>query len=208
VRGPIAVLGAGTGLGEAIGVSTAEGLIVLPSEGGHCDLAPRNELEIDLLRFLQKRHKRRVSVERVVSGPGLVSTHAFVIAHGLAPADPVTEAEMQAGDPGEVISRRGLSGEDPACERALALFVSLYGAEAGNLALKILPTGGLYLAGGMAPKLISLLRGGEFMRAMLDKGRMSDLLARLPVAVIMNPRVPLLGARVQAKRLCNARGVR
>jgi glucokinase len=199
-NGPIAVIGAGTGLGEAIAVPTEHGLRVLSSEGGHADLAPRNEVEIDLLRFLQQRHHKRISVERAVSGPGLVSLHAFVIANGLEPTDPETEAQMQAGDPAEVISRRGLAGDDPACKRALRLFVSLYGSEAGNLALKALPTGGLFIAGGIAPKLIAaaVTRTGVFMQSMLDKGRMSDLLATLPVAVVMNSRVALLGARAQA----------
>lgn len=199
-QGPIAVLGAGTGLGEGIAVPTERGLRVLASEGGHSDLAPRNEVEVELLWFLRERHRRRVSIERAVSGPGLIALHAFVVARGLASSDPETEAQMQAGDPAEVISRRALAQEDPACERALQLFVSLYGSEAGNLALKVLPTGGLFIAGGIAPKLIAtaVTRTGEFMRAMLDKGRMSGLLATLPVAVVMNPRVPLLGARAKA----------
>lgn len=196
--GPIAVLGAGTGLGEGFGIRTPEGLLVLPSEGGHADLAARNELEIELLRFLQERHRKRISIERAVSGPGLVSLYAFMVARVIGHEDAETAAQMQAGDPAEVIGRRGLAGEDPACERALSLFVSLYGSEAGNFALKVLPTGGLYIAGGMAPKLIEALRGGEFMRSMLDKGRMSDLLARIPVAVVMNSRLALLGARAQA----------
>jgi len=196
--GPIAVLGAGTGLGEGIGVPTPQGLIVLASEGGHADLPVRDELEIELFRFLKQRHPRRVSLERALSGPGLVAIYEFVVAHGLAAADPVTAAQMQSGDPAEVIARRASSAEDPACDRALSLFVSLYGSEAGNFALKVLPTGGLFIAGGMAPKLIDWLKRGEFMRALCDKGRMSPLLQRLPVAVVMNPQVALLGARALA----------
>jgi glucokinase len=200
-NGPIAVLGAGTGLGEAVAVPTNEGLRVLSSEGGHADLAPRNEVEIELLRFLQQRHQRRISVERAVSGPGLIALYAFVIARGLERGNPETEAQMKAGDPAEVVSRRGLAKEDPACARALGLFVSLYGSEAGNLALKVLPTGGLFIAGGIAPKVIAALRSGEFMRSMLDKGRLSSVIARLPVAVLMNSRSALLGARTQATAL-------
>jgi len=201
-NGPIAVLGAGTGLGEAIAVPTERGLRVLSSEGGHADLAPRNEVEIDLLRFLQRRHHKRISVERAVSGPGLISIHAFVVGGGLEPSDPDTEPQMQAGDPAEVISRRGLAGEDAACKLALELFISLYGSEAGNLALKALPTGGLFIAGGIAPKLIAAaaVRTGAFMRSMLDKGRMSNLLSSLPVAVVTNPRTALLGARAHAAK--------
>jgi glucokinase len=196
--GPIAVLGAGTGLGEATAIRLPAGLRVLPSEGGHADFAPRNEIEIDLLRFLSKRVGGRVSIERVVSGPGLISVYEFVRATGLAPSNPETEALMRADDPAAVIGRRGSAGEDPACARAVSLFVSLYGAEAGNLALKVLPTGGLFVAGGISPKLIDALRGGEFMRSLLDKGRMRPVLERIPVAVIMNPRVALLGARAMA----------
>ena len=108
--------------------------------------------------------------------------------------------DHEVEQPAVVAAGGGLAGEDPACKRALELFVSLYGSEAGNLALKVLPTGGLFIAGGIAPKLIAaaVARSGEFMRSLLDKGRMSSLLASLPVAVVMNPRVPLLGARAQA----------
>ena len=138
--GPIALIGAGTGLGEAIALPTPPGLRVMASEGGHADLAPRNDLEIELLRFLRKRHNGRVSVERCVSGPGLVSLYAFVLAQGLATSSHETQADLAEGDPAEVISRRGCLGIDPACARAVSLFVTLYGAEAGNLALKVLPT--------------------------------------------------------------------
>lgn len=196
--GPIAVIGAGTGLGEAIGVPTGRGLRVLPSEGGHADFAPRDETEIELLRFLRTRVGGRVSVERAVSGPGLIAVYEFVCAHERARVDPETEAQMRQGDAAEVIGRRGEAGEDAACARAVALFMSLYGAEAGNLALKTLPSGGLFVAGGIAPKLIATLHRGEFMRALLDKGRIRPVLERVPVAVVMNPQVSLLGARALA----------
>jgi glucokinase len=204
-NGPLAVIGAGTGLGEGSAVPVAGGLRVLPSEGGHSDFAPRNELEFELLRFLSRRVGGRVSVERVVSGPGLIALYEFVRASGLAPADRETEAQMRTGDAAEVIGRRGTAGEDPACERALGLFMSVYGAEAGNLALKLLPTGGLFIAGGMAPKLITALRGGEFMRALLDKGRMRPVLESIPIAVVMNRRIALLGARAQASVIYRSR---
>lgn len=196
---PIALLGAGTGLGEAIGIPTPKGLRVLASEGGHVDFAPRDEIEIELFHFLRKRHHGRVSIERIVSGPGLVAVYEFVIAKRLAHSTPETEAELLAGrDPAEVIGRRGMRGEDPACDRALDMFVSLYGSEAGNLALKVLPMGGLYVVGGMAPKLIDRIHRGEFMQSMLNKGRMSDVLAKIPVAVVISPDVTLLGARARA----------
>ena len=200
-RGPVALIGAGTGLGEAVGVRTPNGLHVLSSEGGHADFAPRDELEIELFRFLRRRYRGRVSIERIVSGPGLVAVYDFVREHGLASSTPETDAELQRGDPAEVIGRRGYSGEDAACDRALTIFVSLYGSEAGNLALKVLPTGGLYVVGGMAPKLIDRIRRGEFMQSMLDKGRMSDVLLKIPVAVVISPDVVLLGARARASML-------
>jgi glucokinase len=196
--GPIAVIGAGTGLGEAIAVPMPHGLRVLPSEGGHADFAARDDDEIALLRFLRARVGGRVSVERAVSGPGLVALYAFVREQGLVKIDPETEAQMQAGDAAEVIGRLGSTGADAACKRALALFMTLYGAEAGNLAVKVLPTGGLFVAGGIAPKVIAAFRSGEFVRAMIDKGRMRPVLERIPVAVVMNPQVALLGARALA----------
>lgn len=194
-EGPIALIGAGTGLGEALLVPTPTGPRILPSEGGHCDLAPRDEVEIALLRFLLRRHAR-VSYERVVSGRGLVSTYEFVIAEGLAPELPGTRERIAAEDPGAVIGGRALAGDDPACVRAVELFVSLYGAEAGNLALKTLPTGGLFVAGGIAGKLLPAIRAGAFMRSFLDKGRMSPLLTKIPVAVVTDPQVGLYGAGV------------
>ncbi|WP_434414938.1 glucokinase [Nannocystis pusilla] len=193
--GPSALIGAGTGLGEAVLVPTAEGPRFLASEGGHCDLAPRNELEIALLRFLLKRH-HRVSYERIVSGPGLVTAYEFVVAEGLEPELSDTRARMAAEDPGAVIGERALVGDDPACVRAVDIFLDLYGAEAGNLALKVLPTGGLYVAGGIAGKLLPRLRQGRFIAAFGDKGRMSPLLRNMHVAVVKNTDVGLLGAGI------------
>jgi glucokinase len=198
-HGPFAVVAAGTGLGEGIGVPTSSGLRVLPSEGGHTDFAPRNEVEIELLRFLLRLHPARVSVERVLCGSGLVALYDFVLDRGLARPNPQTRAEMLATDPAAVVSRLGSSGEDAACERALSLFVSLYGSEAGNLALKVLSTGGLFVGGGIAPKMLERLRRGDFMQAMLTKGRMSDLLMSIPVNVVTSPDVAIMGARAAAK---------
>jgi glucokinase len=202
-EGPLAVIGAGTGLGEASALETADGLRVLPSEGGHCDFAPRNDLEIELFRFLLERHSRRVSVERAVSGPGLVAIYDFVVSRALASSNPATVAELRTGDPGEVIGRLGSSGADLACARALDLFVSLYGSEAGNLALKVLPTRGLYIGGGIARKLVERMRRGDFMQALVAKGRMTDVLQRIPVSVITTPEVALIGARAVANVILN-----
>lgn len=200
--GPMAVLGAGTGLGEAIMVPDGGGgLRILATEGGHCDFAPRNDTEIALLRYLQSRFGR-VSVERVVSGPGLVAVFDFVIDSKQAIPLPSTLATLQsATDPGAVIGELGLERKDPACEKALTLFVELYGAEAGNLALKSLPTGGLFIAGGIAPKILPALTDGRFIEALLDKGRMRDVLRRLPIAIVLEPRVALFGTRRAAANL-------
>jgi glucokinase len=192
-EGPIAILGAGTGLGQAIVVPVAGRFRVIASEGGHCDFAPRNDTEIGLLRFLLERH-RRVSVERVVSGPGLCNVYAFVVGTGLAPERPDTRARLDAGEGAAVIGERALAGDDAACMRAVELFLDVYGAEAGNLALKVLPKGGLYVAGGVAPRLLPKLREGRFLEAFRTKGRMSPLLEATRVSVVTNTRVGLFGA--------------
>jgi len=197
--GPVAIIGAGTGLGEAILLPAGDGrpARVLASEGGHTDFAPRDETEMELLKFLLRRHKR-VSYERVLSGPGLVTLYEFVIAHGLAPERGETRIRMQDTDPAQVIGESALAGSDPTCERAVDMFVSLYGAEAGNLALKVLPFGGLFVAGGIAAKLLPKMRSGLFMESFVHKGRMSGLLEGMRVAIVTNPRVGLLGARAAA----------
>jgi glucokinase len=197
--GPIAVIGAGTGLGEAIAVPVPgqRGARVIVSEGGHTDFGPRNETEMELLRFLKQRY-RHVSYERVVSGGGLVNIYDFVISWGLVGERPETRAAMREKDPGRVIGESAVARSDPACERAVEIFVSLYGAEAGNLALKCIPTGGLFVAGGMAPKLLEIFRRGAFLQAFLAKGRMSAVLEPIRVSVVLNRKVGLLGARALA----------
>lgn len=191
--GPIAILGAGTGLGEAIVLPVGGQWKVIASEGGHCDFAPRNELEIELLRYLLERHER-VSYERVVSGPALVTLYRFLVHKGLVPERSDTHTRMASEDPSAVIGERALAGDDPACVRTVEFFLGLYGAEAGNLALKVLPKGGLYVAGGVAPRLLPKLREGGFLQAFRDKGRMSSLLEATRVSVVLNPRVGLIGA--------------
>ncbi len=198
-QGVVAVLGAGTGLGEAILVPTPTGPRVLASEGGHADLAPRDELEIDLLRFLLTRHTR-VSCERVLSGRGLASLYEFLCAREPAAELASTRTRLTSEDPGAVVGQLGVSGEDPLCARAVDMFAGLYGAEAGNLALKTLPTGGVFLAGGIALHVLPRLRAG-FMPGFLAKGRMSALLARIPVAVVLDPHVGLRGAALAAQAL-------
>jgi glucokinase len=204
-RAPAAVIGAGTGLGQAILVPLDRNLPrVIPTEGGHCDFAPKDEIEIALLRFLLQRHAR-VSWERVVSGPGIEAIYDFVAASALAVAsEPVANALREADDRAALIARAALEHKDRACERAIELFVSIYGAEAGNLALKSLPFGGLYVAGGIAPKLLPALRAGGFIAAFRAKGRMEAVLDRVRVSVVKEARVGLFGARRIAASLAAA----
>ncbi|MGA9116435.1 MAG: glucokinase [Bacteroidota bacterium] len=195
--GAIAVIAAGTGLGEGGLVWDGRRYFPLPSEGGHVDFAPRNDLEADLLRFLAARHGR-VSYERVLSGPGLHALYQFLRSRSGRPEPEDLKSEMAAGDPPAVITRRASEGSDSLCSEALRLFVSLYGAEAGNLALKLLSTGGVYVAGGIAPRILAHMRNGPFMESFLDKGRFRPLLAAMPVCVVTHPHVAILGAAHRA----------
>jgi glucokinase len=201
-RGPWVLLGAGTGLGEAVVVRSPAGFDVIASEGGHSDFAPRNELEIELLRFLLKRHKR-VSYERILSGRGLVALYDFLRERSPGAESPAVRAELAAssGDPAPIISRHGLAGTDRLCTEVLSLFASIYGAEAGNLALKVVARGGVFVAGGIAPKIIAKLLDGTFRAAFVDKGRLSPLLEATPVKVVLNADAGLLGAAELATRL-------
>jgi len=188
-----AVISAGTGLGEAGLYWDGKSYDIFASEGGHTDFAPRTELEIELLRFLTARYGH-VSYERIVSGPGLVNVYQFFrdTHRGDEPAW-LTE-EFAHGDVAAAISRAAVSGKSPLAEHALDLWISIYGAEAGNLALKLMATGGVYLGGGIAPKLASKLAGPLFMQAFHSKGRMQPLLESIPVKIITNDKIALFGA--------------
>ena len=192
--GNIAVLAAGTGLGEAILYWDGFSHHAIATEGGHCDFAPRTDREIELLGYLRARLGGHVSYERVLSGPGLFNVYLFLrdSGYGVEPSG-VAEA-LRTGDPSATISQLALAGEDPLCMAALELFVAVYGAEAGNLALKCLAAGGVYIGGGIAPKILPALTSGAFMEAFLDKGRFAALLKDVPVSVATNPRTALLGA--------------
>lgn len=191
--GTIALISAGTGLGEGLAYWDGIAYRPLSSEGGHADFAPRTQLEIELLLYLSAEHGR-VSTERVVSGPGICSIYRFLRdVSGISERHTVVEA-MAAGDPAAIISGAALAGECPLCARTMELFVSLYGAEAGNVALRVMATGGIYLGGGIAPKIIEQLQRPGFMEAFTSKGRMSSLLENIPVQVILNDRTALLGA--------------
>jgi glucokinase len=191
--GNLAVIAAGTGLGEAIVVIDGGRRTVIATEGGHVDFGPRGELEEDLLRYLRKE-LGRVSYERVLSGPGLVNIYRCLRDTGVAGESSQTAALMAARDPAAVITELGLDGADRLCAMALAVFVSVYGAEAGNLALKALAVGGVIVAGGIAPRILPALRAGSFVAAFRDKGRLSSLMETIPVLVVLNPKTALLGA--------------
>jgi glucokinase len=188
-----AIISAGTGLGEAGMLWDGRSHRPFASEGGHVDFAPRNRLEAELLEYLMKRHGR-VSCERIVSGPGLVNAYRFFRDRGKGREPAWLAEELRVSDPAAVISRRALDGKSPLCVQALDLFVSVYGAAAGNLALTTMATGGVYLGGGIAPKIVSKLKEPGFMNAFTAKGRLSPLLREIPVRVIMNPKTALLGA--------------
>jgi glucokinase len=192
-RGNLAVIAAGTGLGEAIVVIDGGRRTVIATEGGHADFGPRGELEEDLLRHLRKEFGR-VSCERVLSGPGLMNVYRFLRNTGVARESPHTAELIAAGDPAAVVSELGMDGADRLCAMALGVFVSVYGAEAGNLALKALALGGVIVAGGIAPRMLPALRAGSFVAAFRDKGRLSSLMETIPVLVVLNPKTALLGA--------------
>jgi len=192
-RGNMAVLAAGTGLGEGFLVGSGAGYVPLASEGGHVDFAPRDEREMRLHAFLREKHGR-VSVERVLSGPGLHDIYRFIREKEGMEEEPGVAAEIYGREPQRAIVRHGLAGGPGACAETVRIFCSIYGAEAGNLALQYLATGGVYLGGGIAPAILPALGRGEFPSAFVDKGRMRNLLSRIPVMVILDPTAPLLGA--------------
>lgn len=194
-----ALISAGTGLGEGFLVWDGRAYEPYPSEGGHADFAPRNEDEFDLLRFLRQKYNGRISFERVVSGQGISNCYEFLReVRGLE--EPAWLAERMAKeDPNAVITDCALKAKSEICEKALDMFVSAYGAEAGNLALKVLSVGGFYVGGGIAPRIIEKMKDGTFMRAFTDKGRMSQLLVNMPVRVILESRTALIGAAAYAE---------
>jgi glucokinase len=194
-----AVISAGTGLGEAGLFWTGQKHLVCASEGGHGDFAPRNDLEIELLCYL-KRVFQHVSYERVLSGPGLVNIYSFLRDTGRAEEPEWLRLEMQISNPAAIISRAALAGKNVLCEQALDLFVSIYGAEAGNLGLRFMATDGVFLGGGIAPKIAPRLASAVFMESFTAKGRMSSLLQAMPVYIITNEKTALLGAALVAAR--------
>jgi glucokinase len=199
-HGNMVLIAAGTGLGEALIVQDGERRLVIASEGGHADFAPRDDLQEDLLRFLRKEFGR-VSWERILSGPGLLNVYRFLRDTGWARESPEVAERMRAGDPSAVITETALAGRDRMCAKALDVFVSVYGAEAGNLALKAMAVGGVLVGGGIAPRILPRLTGGGFVTAFRDKGRLAAVMEAIPIRVALNPRAPLLGAAQVAARL-------
>ena len=196
----IAIIAAGTGLGEAVLVATEQGYHAMASEGGHTDFAPSNEQEIELLRYSWQHFPDHVSLERLVSGMGLQHLYQFLKDSHFAPESKEVAQKMKLKDPAAVIGETALLGTDALCSEAVNLFCRLYGAEAGNLALNCLPYSGIYLAGGIGKKLLPALQTGEFLQIFINKGRYSAMLNKMPVRVCLNPEVGLLGAAVYAKK--------
>ncbi|MEZ5451476.1 MAG: glucokinase [Thiothrix sp.] len=192
--GHAAVIAAGTGLGQAIMAWDGQRHIVMPTEGGHCDFGPNTRQEDALLLFLRERFGGHVSGERILAGDGFGNLYDFLHTSGYAVPNPAIEAEMVDEDRNAVISRYGLAGDDPLCTETMRLFVRIYGSEAGNLALKCLPRGGIYIGGGIGPKIRAALESGVFMQGFLDKGRMARAIEHVPVRLSLNPEAPLLGA--------------
>lgn len=192
--GNMAVIAAGTGLGEAILVWDGVKYSPMATEGGHADFASQNEEQDRLLQFLRTRYPDHVSYERIVSGLGFSNLYDFLCDQAKQSPSPMVPAPNSGMDRNAAISRLGVAEEDPLCTRTIQLFCEIYGAEAGNLALRALATGGIYIGGGIAPKIVSVLQQGGFIKAFKAKGRFKNLLHTLPVKICLNPRTPLIGA--------------
>ena len=204
-KGNQALISAGTGLGEAILFWDGKQYVPSPSEGGHAEFGPRNHLEMELFNYLSERFDH-VSYERVLSGEGLYHLYQFLKdSRRFGPEVSWLSEKMKGEDPAEVISETARLKKSRLCVKALDLLVSIYGAAAGNLALQVMAVGGVYIGGGIAPKIIWKLKDGTFMKAFKDKGRLSRIVAQIPVRVILNERTALLGAASRAVALLKAR---
>jgi glucokinase len=195
------LVSAGTGLGECLLIwdAKARGHVPVPSEGGHCDFAARNEREIALLEYLRRTLKGRVSFERVVSGLGIKNVYEFLRDDQKIEEPAWLRERMLAEDPNKVIGECGEDGSSAICFETLQMFAAAFGAEAGNVALKVLAAGGMYLGGGIAPKILKTMQNGAFTQAFLDKGRLSPLLETIPVRIILDDTCALLGAAAYAE---------
>jgi len=192
-QGNVAIIGVGTGLGETALVFENGRHYAVASEGGHASFAPRDDEQIELYRYLRARFGH-VSVERVLSGPGLFNIYNFLRTRRATPEPKWLTELLEAKDAGAVIGDAALNHRDPECVHALEMFVDIFGAEAGNLALKMLAIGGVYLSGGIAPKILPALTDGRFTRAFADKGRLHEMLLKIEVRVALNEATGLIGA--------------
>ena len=192
-RGTLALLSPGTGLGQAMLIYKDGRYVPLSSEGGHVGFSPTTEAEIELWRYLRKKYGH-VSVERVLSGPGLVNVYSWLRDSGLFEEPLWLKALMKEGDPAKAISENALRRRQALCVESLRSYVSMLGSAAGNLALTSMAVGGIYLGGGIPPKILPALKKGAFLKAFMAKGRFADFLAQIPVRVILNDKAALLGA--------------
>ncbi|MBI4963030.1 MAG: glucokinase [Desulfomonile tiedjei] len=192
-KGNMGIVAPGTGLGVALIVTVGKKLHPVPSEGGHADFAPTDGDQADLLKYLRNKFDH-VSVERVISGPGLADIYSWLRDRGDYDEPDWLAERLKSEDPPMVISDAALDQKEPLCIKALEIFVSILGAYAGNLALTGMTTGGIYLGGGISPKILPKLKEGAFMKAFTAKGRFKELLSQMPVRVILNDKAALLGA--------------
>ena len=199
-HGPLALVAAGTGLGVALMSWDGSRYQVAASEGGHMSFAPQNEVEDALLVFL-RAELGHVSYERVISGPGLGNIYRFLRQHRGLPEPQWLTDRIAGRDPAPAIATTALAHEDPVCDEALTMFASIYGAAAGSVALTALAVGGVFIGGGIAPKILPRLRDGTFLDAFAHKGRFSAAMRRIPVQIVLAPNVALIGAAEHAREL-------
>ena len=192
--GPIGVIAAGTGLGEALLIpGKNESYQVLPTEAGQVDFAPHSKEALELLRFLMNKQER-VATEHILSGPGIFNIYEFIKEYNSHDEPEWLTGELERENPAEVIARSALSKKNPACEQTVDLFISIYGAVAGNLALQCMTLGGVFIGGGIAPKLLPGFKDGRFIQNFISKGSFDTILRRIPVSIIMDEVVSLYGA--------------
>ena len=194
IDGNRAIIAAGTGLGEAMLYYDGSGYHPIGSEGGHCDFAPLTPQQDELLRWMRNRYPGHVSFERILSGPGIYTLYEFLVESGFA-TQPTSMLNIPEGkDRSAMVSECALNEHNPLCMEALRLFVEIYGAEAGNLALKSMSLGGVYIGGGIAPKILPIITNNHFMNGFLSKGRFDEMLRGMQVKVALNTETALLGA--------------
>lgn len=193
-KGNCAVIAAGTGLGEAILYYDGDKFTPIGSEGGHCDFAPVTSQQDNLLKWMRKRYPGHVSYERILSGPGIFTLYEFLVEQDFAPQPAMMLGLEQGVDKSAMVSKCALEQNDPLCLETLRLFAEIYGAEAGNLALKSMALGGVFVGGGIAPKILPVLTNHHFMNGFVTKGRFEEMLRGIQVKIALNPETSLIGA--------------